>query len=72
VAYKICLPSQMAAIHDVFHVSQLKKCTNEASPHPRRLKCDIQISPRRLIHIYYIRWYITVQTSEEAGTRYRR
>jgi nanoRNase/pAp phosphatase (c-di-AMP/oligoRNAs hydrolase) len=26
VAYKIHLPSQLAAIHDVFHVSQLKKC----------------------------------------------
>jgi hypothetical protein len=28
VAYKIHLPSQLAAIHDVFHVSQLKKCIN--------------------------------------------
>ena len=26
VAYWIRLPSQLAAIHDVFHVSQLKKC----------------------------------------------
>ena len=26
VAYRLRLPSQLAAIHDVFHVSQLRKC----------------------------------------------
>jgi hypothetical protein len=26
VAYRLRLPSQMAAIHDVFHISQLKRC----------------------------------------------
>jgi hypothetical protein len=26
VAYRLHLPSQLAAIHDVFHKSQLKKC----------------------------------------------
>jgi hypothetical protein len=26
LAYRLQLPSQLAAIHDIFHVSQLKKC----------------------------------------------
>jgi hypothetical protein len=26
VAYRIQLPSWLAAVHDIFHISQLKKC----------------------------------------------
>jgi hypothetical protein len=29
VAYRIRLPEGFAAMHDVFHVSQLRKCTHE-------------------------------------------
>ena len=28
VAYQIRLPSRLAAVHDVFHISQLKKCVS--------------------------------------------
>ena len=26
MAYRLRLPSQLAVVHDVFHISQLKKC----------------------------------------------
>src|SRR6187551_1411286 len=29
VAYKLELPARLSGVHDVFHVSQLKKCSNE-------------------------------------------
>jgi hypothetical protein len=43
VAYRICLPSQLAAIHDVFHISQLKKCIKV--PTEIVETCTIEIEP---------------------------
>ena len=33
LAYKLELPNQLSRIHDVFHVSQLRKCLREPSHH---------------------------------------
>ena len=34
VAYKLELPEGLSGVHDVFHVSQLKKCHAEMAEHP--------------------------------------
>jgi hypothetical protein len=38
VAYQLELPAQLSGVHDVFHVSQLKKCTSEVEIEPVQLE----------------------------------
>jgi hypothetical protein len=42
VAYQLELPAQLSGVHDVFHVSQLKKCTSEVKIEPVQLE-DIKM-----------------------------
>jgi hypothetical protein len=46
VAYRIRLPSQLAAIHDVFHISQLKKCIKVPTEilEPQAIKIELDLS----------------------------
>jgi hypothetical protein len=46
VAYRIHPPSQLAAIHDVFHISQLKKCIKVPTEilEPQAIKIEPDLS----------------------------
>jgi hypothetical protein len=65
VAYQLELPPHMSAVHNVFHVSQLRKCVRlptEVLPEP-----DIEIEP----NLSYQEYPVKVLDQKERSTRAR-
>jgi len=63
VAYRIRLPSRLAAVHDVFHVSQLRKCvkTHEEIIEQQDLGVELDLS--------YVEYPRKILDSKERSTR---
>jgi len=63
VAYRLRLPSQLAAVHDVFHVSQLRKCTRVPTEilEPQDIEIESDLS--------YTEYPIKILDTKERSTR---
>jgi hypothetical protein len=63
VAYRVRLPTQLAAIHDIFHISQLKKC----------IKVPTEVIEQQAIEIEaglsYIEQSLQILDTKERSTR---
>jgi len=63
VAYRIRLPSRLAAAHDVFHISQLKKCVK--IPEEIIEQQDLEVEP----DLSYVEYPMKILDSKERSTR---
>ena len=63
MAYRIRLPSRLAAAHDVFHISQLKKCVKvlEEIIEQQDLEVELDLS--------YVEYPMKILDSKERSTR---
>ncbi|WVZ52236.1 hypothetical protein U9M48_003318 [Paspalum notatum var. saurae] len=65
VAYRLELPPHLAVVHDVFHVSQLKKCLRVPEEPIKILDQKQRSTRRRTINFYKVQWS---NHSEEEAT----
>jgi len=63
VAYRIRLPSRLVAVHDVFHISQLKKCVK--IPEEIIEQQDLEVEP----DLSYVEYLMKILDSKERSTR---
>ena len=62
MAYRVRLPPQLSAIHDIFHVSQLKKCVRVPTEIVEQE--DIRVEP----DLSYVEYPIKVLDQKERAT----
>ena len=63
MAYRLRLPSRLIAIHDVFHVSQLKKCIRV--PTENIDQREISVEP----NLTYVEYPLRILDQKARGTR---
>ena len=63
VAYRIRLPSRLAAVHDVFHISQLKKCVKVPEEIIKQQDLEVESD------LSYVEYPMKILDSKERSTR---